>query len=136
MNVLDHVLRHFLCSVLKREEREIMGYRETFFAHNKGTKLPLKRGTYYRCVGCGNWFTKSEITVDHKISKRYGGTDDISNLQPMCRSCNSSKRERSTGMDVASSVIGATLDGSLGQLAGSVAQQKIKDALGIKYKRK
>lgn len=113
-----------------------MGYREEFFKHNPGTKLPLKRGIYYRCVSCGQWFTKSEITVDHKIAKRLGGTDDIWNLQPMCRSCNSSKREHSTVMDTTTSVIGATVNGDLGTLIGGVAKQKVKDALGIKYKRK
>lgn len=122
--------------LIKYYEVIIMGYRETFFMHNKGTKFPFKRGTYYRCVGCGGWFSKSQITVDHKISKRLGGTDDIWNLQPMCRPCNSSKRERSTIKDRTSAMIGATMRGDLGKLAGGVAKQKVKDALGIKYKRK
>lgn len=113
-----------------------MGYRDDFFKANPGTKLPFKRGTYYRCVSCGQWFTKSQITVDHRIPRRQGGTDDLWNLQPMCRSCNSSKRDRQSGLETATSVIGATLNGDLGELAGSMAKQKIKDALGIKYKRK
>lgn len=113
-----------------------MGYREEYFKHNKGVRFPFKRGEYFRCVSCGRWFTKSQITIDHKVSKRYGGTDDIWNLQPMCRSCNSSKRERSTVIDKTSAIIGATLHGDLGHLAGSVAKQKAKDMLGIKYKRK
>lgn len=113
-----------------------MGYRETFFKHHKGVKFPFRRGTFYRCVGCGGWFNKSNITVDHRISKRLGGTDDIWNLQPMCRSCNSRKRERSSTSDMAKATIGATLNGNLGSLVGGVAKQKVKDAFGIKYKRK
>lgn len=113
-----------------------MGYREDFFKHNDGIKIPFKKGTYYRCVGCGQLFTKSEITVDHKIPKRKGGTDEVWNLQPMCRSCNSSKRERQSGMDTATAVFGATMNGDLGELLGGVVEQKVKDALGIKYKRK
>lgn len=113
-----------------------MGYREEYFKHNKGIKLPLKQGTYYRCVFCGKLFLKSQITIDHKISKRYGGTDDLWNLQPACRSCNSSKRERTSGLDATGAVIGATFNGDLGKLVGGVAKQKVKDALGIKYNRK
>lgn len=112
-----------------------MGYREEFFKHNKGVKLPFKRGEYFRCVSCGGWFTKSQITVDHKISKRLGGTDDIWNLQPMCRSCNSRKRERSTSKDKVSAIFNATISGDLGKLTRGVAKQKVKDALGIKYRR-
>lgn len=117
-----------------------MGYREEFF---KNTPSVMGK---YQCVQCKGWFDKSEIDVDHKISKRYGGTDDLYNLQSMCKHCNRSKRERSSGRDIATSVIGAGLSGianngiqggleNLGNLGKSVATQKLKDALGVKYKR-
>jgi 5-methylcytosine-specific restriction endonuclease McrA len=111
-------------------------YRAIFFQHNPGTKLLGRRGTWYRCVGCGRWFSKSEITVDHRIPKRNGGTDDYWNLQPMCRSCNSSKRDRQSNTETMSTLIRATAHGQLGRAAGSMAKQKVKDALGIKYVRK
>lgn len=113
-----------------------MGYRDTFFKHNEGTRLPFKRGLWWQCVSCGKWFNKSNITVDHRIPKRNGGTDDIWNLQPMCKSCNSSKRDRNTKGETASTLIRATLHGDLGRAVGSMAKQGVKDALGIKYKRK
>ena len=113
-----------------------MGYRETFFVHNPGTKLPFKRGTYWQCVTCGKWFSKSEITVDHRIPKRDGGTDDVWNLQPMCRSCNSSKRDRQSGVETAATLVKAASQGDLGKALGSMATQTFKDALGVKYKRK
>lgn len=113
-----------------------MGYRETFFACTPGVKLPFKRGTYYRCVSCKQWFTKSDITVDHIIPKRKGDSDDIWNLQPMCKHCNSSKRDRQTGFETAKSVLGATLHGDLDELVEGMAKQKVKDIFGIKYKRK
>ena len=126
-----------ICQLIFRKGVDFtMGYRETYFAHNPGVKLPFKRGTWYRCVSCGGWFSKSQITVDHKISKRKGGTDDLWNLQPMCRSCNSSKRERTSNFEMASTMVNATVHGDLGHLAGSMAKQKAKDMLGIKYKRK
>lgn len=113
-----------------------MGYRDEFFKHNAGTKLPFKRGVYYQCVGCGKYFTKADITVDHRIPKRKGGTDDVWNLQPMCKSCNSSKRERNSGLETATTLVGAAINGGLGSALGGMAKQGVKDALGIKYKRK
>lgn len=41
-----------------------------------------------QCVVCG---TSDNLTVDHIIPKSKGGTDDIENLQAMCRTHNSSK---------------------------------------------
>jgi len=113
-----------------------MGYRELYFQHHKGKKLLFRKGTYYRCVACGKWFTKEQITVDHIIPKRKGGLDVISNLQAMCRSCNSSKRDRQSGLDTVKGVIGMTAQGELGHFLESAAKQKMKDAMGIKYKRK
>ena len=113
-----------------------MGYRETFFQHHPGVKRPFRKGTWYRCVSCGGWFSKSQITVDHRIPKRDGGTDDLWNLQPMCRSCNSSKRDRQTRGETANTLIRATAHGQLGKAVGSMAKQKAKDFLGIKYIRK
>lgn len=37
---------------------------------------------------------ESALTVDHITPKAYGGTDDISNLQVLCKSCNSSKKDK------------------------------------------
>lgn len=113
-----------------------MGYRENYFKANEGKKILFKKGTYYKCVCCGGWFPKEEIDVDHKISKRMGGTDELWNLQAMCRHCNRSKRDKSTGRDILSSCAGAVVNGELHTLIGGVAKQKVKDAFGIKYKRK
>ena len=111
-------------------------YRKTFFKFNKGTKFPFKRGVYYQCVSCNGWFTKSQITVDHRIPKRKGGTDDIWNLQPMCKHCNSSKRDNNSNLETASTLVRATLHGDLGKAVGGMATQGVKDLLGIKYRRK
>ena len=43
------------------------------------------------CVQCGR---TSDLTVDHIRPRSRGGTNDRSNLQVLCRSCNSSKGNR------------------------------------------
>ncbi len=44
-----------------------------------------------KCIICGN----KNITIDHIIPVSRGGTNDIDNLQPLCKSCNSSKGNKS-----------------------------------------
>ena len=106
------------------------GYRELWFKNNK----PNLFGKY-RCVSCGGFFNKTEIEIDHRIPKRKGGTDDLWNLQPMCRHCNRSKRERQTKGETAVTLVGAALHGGLGKAVGGMASRKVKDTLGIKYTR-
>lgn len=48
----------------------------------------------YRCLACGNQFSFDELTVDHIVPISLGGTSNIDNLQPLCKSCNSSKNNR------------------------------------------
>lgn len=117
-----------------------MGYREDYFKHNKGVNGK------YQCVKCKKWFSKSDIDVDHRISKRLGGTDDYYNLQAMCKHCNRSKQENTSSAEVAETIIAGAVSGliengvngsvvNLTRLGKSVATQKAKDMLGIKYKR-
>ena len=61
-------------------------YREKWFRNNKPI---LGR---YRCVHCGGWFKKADIDIDHIIPQKYGGTDALANLQPLCKHCNRSKQ--------------------------------------------
>jgi hypothetical protein len=60
------------------------------------TKLPcypsLRKAVYkrdgYICALCGN---TSKLIIDHVVSIKLGGTNDLKNLQVLCRNCNKLK---------------------------------------------
>jgi 5-methylcytosine-specific restriction enzyme A len=43
----------------------------------------------HQCQSCGR---SSKLTIDHIIPLAKGGSNDISNLQTLCTSCNSQKK--------------------------------------------
>jgi ATP adenylyltransferase len=46
-----------------------------------------------RCELCGVSADERALQVDHIVPRNHGGTDDISNLQALCYSCNAMKRD-------------------------------------------
>ncbi len=44
-----------------------------------------------RCAHCGRTLTAANMQVDHILPRAEGGSDEISNLQPLCRLCNQGK---------------------------------------------
>ncbi len=53
----------------------------------------LKRAKYH-CDLCGISADHKALEVDHILPKNKGGSDDPSNLQALCYSCNAMKRDR------------------------------------------
>ncbi len=45
------------------------------------------------CKSCGE-NRRSELTIDHKIPRSRGGSNDKRNLQVLCRRCNHAKGDR------------------------------------------
>lgn len=45
-----------------------------------------------QCQSCGKTSTETELTIDHIIPLAAGGSNDISNLQTLCRDCNQKKK--------------------------------------------
>jgi ATP adenylyltransferase len=48
-----------------------------------------------RCELCGASSNTTQIDVDHIVPRSKGGSNDISNLQALCRTCNAQKSNRS-----------------------------------------
>jgi diadenosine tetraphosphate (Ap4A) HIT family hydrolase len=47
-----------------------------------------------RCELCGVSHEVKALEVDHILPRNHGGSDDLSNLQALCFTCNASKRDR------------------------------------------
>jgi HNH endonuclease len=48
----------------------------------------------YRCLDCGATGAEADLTIDHIRAVSLGGTNAETNLQTLCRSCNSRKGAR------------------------------------------
>ena len=64
-----------------------MGYRDAYF---KDSANKSNNG-WYECVRCGKKLRRGDTEIDHILPQHWGGSDDIDNLQCMCRHCNRSK---------------------------------------------
>jgi 5-methylcytosine-specific restriction endonuclease McrA len=57
----------------------------------------VKQAQDYRCKHCGRREPEIKLTVDHIVPLAQGGSNYISNIQALCRQCNSGKRDRYVG---------------------------------------
>jgi len=46
----------------------------------------------YQCQSCGKTKQETALEIDHIIPIASGGSNDISNLQTLCRTCNKRKK--------------------------------------------
>jgi diadenosine tetraphosphate (Ap4A) HIT family hydrolase len=53
----------------------------------------LKRARH-RCELCGAHEDQAALHVDHIVPRAKGGSDDLSNFQALCVTCNTNKRDR------------------------------------------
>lgn len=46
----------------------------------------------FQCQSCGKTGLKTNLNIDHIIPLARGGSNDISNLQTLCQTCNQKKK--------------------------------------------
>lgn len=63
--------------------------------HSKGEWENLKAQYNWTCPACKKSEPDIKLTKDHIISVLHGGSDNIENIQPLCKSCNSIKSTKS-----------------------------------------
>ena len=81
--------------------------RSMFVKANPGVRLLGRKGYWYRCAHCGKWCGRPggekaripddmKMEVDHIRPWSQGGTDDLYNLQALCKPCNRDKKANPT----------------------------------------
>ena len=60
--------------------------------HTTGEFLQVVNRFDNKCLRCGETF--DQLTEDHVVPLSRGGSDSISNIQPLCHPCNSAKRDK------------------------------------------
>ena len=62
--------------------------------HSKNEWETLKAQYNWTCPSCKKGEPEITLTKDHIIAVLNGGSDNIENIQPLCRSCNSRKHSK------------------------------------------
>jgi 5-methylcytosine-specific restriction endonuclease McrA len=91
-----------LISICNEKIKEYLDKNDDPWSHRKkssgyisGTiRYEVLKRAKFRCELCGISASEKSLEVDHIIPRNNGGTDDISNLQSLCYSCNSMKRDK------------------------------------------
>lgn len=69
---------------LERKRNQFVSKSREYFS-----QLVIRDGGY--CAKCGR---TERLTVDHIVPLAKGGENDLDNMQILCKSCNSRKRDR------------------------------------------
>ena len=80
---------------IERRGGAVWGHRSLSAGYVSGsTRYEVLKRAKYRCELCGAHEAHAALHVDHIIPRSKGGSDDLSNFQSLCVSCNTSKRDR------------------------------------------
>ena len=74
---------------------QIWSHRKQSAGYISGTlRYDVLKRAKFHCELCGISADERALEVDHIVPRVHGGSDDASNLQALCYSCNAMKRDR------------------------------------------
>ena len=79
----------------KEKKIKTTGKRSRYISASKRVDVLTRDND--RCVYCGVSAKKAELQIDHIIPFSKGGSNNINNLQTLCRDCNQGKGNRFFG---------------------------------------
>lgn len=80
---------------LDKRGKAIFDHRRKSTGYISGTiKYEVLKRARFRCELCGISADEKALEVDHILPRNKGGSDDSSNYQALCYSCNAMKRDR------------------------------------------
>ena len=80
---------------IENRGKEIWEHRKGSAGYISGTiRYEILKRAKYHCELCGISADEKALDIDHIVPRIKGGSDDESNLQALCYSCNSMKRDR------------------------------------------
>ncbi len=96
--------RHELIALCQAKFDEYLERRADPWSHRRksagyvsGTlRYEVLKRAVFRCGLCGASAEDRALEVDHIVPRNIGGSDDLTNLQALCYSCNAMKRDRDT----------------------------------------
>ena len=92
---LVHVCEGKLDEHKAKRGRSIWQHRKLSAGYISGTvRYEVLKRAQFRCELCGVSADVRALEVDHIVPRNRGGTDNPDNLQALCYSCNSMKRDR------------------------------------------
>lgn len=94
-STLTSLCQKRLDAFIEARGKAIYDHRRASVGYISGTlKYEVLKRAGFRCELCGISADEKALEPDHIIPRNHGGSDDLSNLQALCYSCNAMKRDR------------------------------------------
>jgi ATP adenylyltransferase len=93
--VLSELCQQRLSAYIDQRGDGIWGHRGLADGYVPGSvRYEVLKRAKHRCELCGAHEDKAALHVDHIVPRAKGGSDDLSNFQALCVTCNTNKRDR------------------------------------------
>ena len=94
-NALVDLCQQRLTTYISQRGDDIWGHRGISDGYVPGSvRYEVLKRAKYRCELCGAHEDQAALQVDHIVPRAKGGSDELSNFQALCVTCNTNKRDR------------------------------------------